>query len=1573
MSELKGTVVSSPIVPFSSEDHFPTHYAKYGKGGFMSVGSIEERDAIPSDRLEEGMFVYVINDPSEIYSYQYLGGQWTRSKIGGEAVERVSTISDRDSKDFQVGTLVFVEENGTFYLKRAGNVWTKILTDIDNSSGIPVFNRTQIEELTREGKLPSDYISIPSVNELSGVASTNTYTTAGNGYYLDVIFSTMRKLQAEIAKIKNTFNYGLYSYTDTDTAMSRVMEGKTSVEESEPLWAISESDLSAIDGVWVDMTDSNSLEPETFGTDIRSEGTYLVVRGTAKWNDVESGFISVSDPKIFLYMTTSETKVALDLLSLDTDNRTLTLDLESLGLKQFTESRYNIMVCVSREKVAESGQRYGSNFVWISVGNYVTGEVEDQGYWNLETNRLQKRIYELGDRYSIQAAHFKTLNLYKFDGYSKYQDFSKNVIPSTPSDDDYKYRVAHITIRSVKNQADLESIKDYLPTNELIYNEETSGLWIKTSSGDVKQISGNSGKEDEDSGMNKVEIAQWLAQNGIIIKDGENVKMNNIADVTFIHQETGKAFKFSADSEGNLVGKEVPDTTLAKRMAAVEFTADGTEAANIRGFVGTLGYKEYAALDPANPPKEKGDIKLYSDRIKIGAIYCPYSASQPAYGCSHAYVELENTSDQDFPLDNVYLHYATGTSGVQQSDPDDITVYHLALEGKIPAGGTYLIRGKQYASFDSADCFIKVKTYDKEWYIDGTDGPELIDFTQNQNNTFLLTYGMGDISFTTNLVSSNPLHETNSDPYSGKVPYLFHPCYIDSVSVNNPVTVGGTGKYWMGSKVVVFNSVCNVTDDTAKVYDAIYKNTFELDPAKQAYQALTEYDSSRHRGKNATDFQYILLDKEYIEFPKTKETYPVAKFTPKASFEHKNVCTDKSKLDLEKPNIVSVSFGIDMYRTRCFNWISAGYFREYVWIRRKGQTSWESRFESYNPIEESDEPGTMTKKSFGTFTNNTTGTTDTVQSVIYDRMVGVFPADGTKYTSHKCVVDVLAAKKTTGKEEYEYVVGRADKNMQPDPDHTSDIQSFTIYSTEYTPRIFQITDQQGFHWIEYQCWAAAAEELNKTISEIAEDEFIIPVLINTGDVTQNGTRVNEWLDYYNGGRCLFDHLEQMNIVGNNDLCGTNPNKLGTGDDEGKSNSFYFHVFNCYEIDPNILPIISNSRATKYIPSFYYFQTDSYRFVNLNTEITEVNCRDWFGQIKKIASGKDCTVNVYTGWTIQPAGATSSDVPEYDNSFTTIYSMVYDILNGAGNREIVASCHEMPFTVITDTNLSRSVVHVDRSISEKPTGSLVGCHCNRLNYSDVKGIYWLSRLLEHFQVKLMLGGHKHTYACTNPLREFYYYGENKNSIANGPMTMERTLANDSAVWSATPKLVSGNQYAIDGTGENLAADGTVDTTKFPLMLSDTLGITNSNNTVYPFYGVNATDFNRGTGVVYFMCQATGFKLKSNKELPSPSQRFSYVIPKTTVQKTAATPYKTDKPNANQQHPMFAEIKLNGSKSYTIYLYRVENIMVKSNLFTQWQHSKSDAQYKWLQGNVSSDGTEDKLYGKWVASKTALIEI
>ena len=140
------------------------------------------------------------------------------------------------------------------------------------------------------------------------------------------------------------------------------------------------------------------------------------------------------------------------------------------------------------------------------------------------------------------------------------------------------------------------------------------------------------------------------------------------------------------------------------------------------------------------------------------------------------------------------------------------------------------------------------------------------------------------------------------------------------------------------------------------------------------------------------------------------------------------------------------------------------------------------------------------------------------------------------------------------------------------------------------------------------------------------------MLINTGDATQNGTRVNEWLDYFNGGKCLFNHLEQMDVVGNNDLCGANPEILGTGDDVGKSNSFYFHVFHCYEVnevdgDGKMLPIIeTDDGVAKYVPSLYYFDLpQNLRMVMVNSEVTIKTCETWFN---KQYGGK--VVNVYTG-------------------------------------------------------------------------------------------------------------------------------------------------------------------------------------------------------------------------------------------------------------------------------------------------------------------------------------------------------
>lgn len=59
MSKIPGTNVASGIVPFTTDDEFPTHSSEYGKGGWREVSTIAERDSITSQRRKIGMAVYV--------------------------------------------------------------------------------------------------------------------------------------------------------------------------------------------------------------------------------------------------------------------------------------------------------------------------------------------------------------------------------------------------------------------------------------------------------------------------------------------------------------------------------------------------------------------------------------------------------------------------------------------------------------------------------------------------------------------------------------------------------------------------------------------------------------------------------------------------------------------------------------------------------------------------------------------------------------------------------------------------------------------------------------------------------------------------------------------------------------------------------------------------------------------------------------------------------------------------------------------------------------------------------------------------------------------------------------------------------------------------------------------------------------------------------------------------------------------------------------------------------------------------------------------------------------------------
>jgi len=63
--ESKGIKINSSIVPNSTLDTYPTHFEEYGQGGYRTVETLEELEAIPEERRKEGMVVFVKSENKE--------------------------------------------------------------------------------------------------------------------------------------------------------------------------------------------------------------------------------------------------------------------------------------------------------------------------------------------------------------------------------------------------------------------------------------------------------------------------------------------------------------------------------------------------------------------------------------------------------------------------------------------------------------------------------------------------------------------------------------------------------------------------------------------------------------------------------------------------------------------------------------------------------------------------------------------------------------------------------------------------------------------------------------------------------------------------------------------------------------------------------------------------------------------------------------------------------------------------------------------------------------------------------------------------------------------------------------------------------------------------------------------------------------------------------------------------------------------------------------------------------------------------------------------------------------------
>ena len=1621
---------------------------------------------------------------------------------GVQVVDKIENLTDSTLTEVYQGMVVSVLEDNSLYILLTDSnsdsdnerTWKRVGSDISSIGkySLPVMTEEMKDAALLDPnsgfKEDSSYISVDDGSSLNGeiIDYRNETISSVNGTYLYIMMNTIRSLQAEVAKLKNAFQYGIHSYNNEVTAKSSILDQYDETLKDEPLWALDPSMMSEV----FDTVDfKTELIPENFtisgyGEEIMDASVpnqLTFKNGTGKFSDKGNTLLNITDSKLVTYLVTNSKHIYFNLHTKDDVNHKRRVDISSFIDGDY--NKYGIMIVLSR-KVGE----HGKNYVYISVMNYDTNETIVEGYLT-DADKLafatdgESTVYEVAYKYSIESIDFVDQTLYRMKFYTKYEDFSEEVIPSAP-EDDYSYKAAHITIRSVKNSAMMERIKEQLHENELIWNEDKKELNIKSNNKIYKiGIVGSNDNTNTEETMTPKELIEKLTQMGIIVNaefdsdnnivSVDNLKLNDISEFSLVNSDTEKKYTFTVDPHGNLIGRDESMNTIelnlskifegkdsAEKIAAMNSFLDVVDDSNtsqkygwVRGF--TPFYLKALQGKDKWAPNGTSDYGLMSDRLRISSFYAPLK-TDVVHGCSHSFIELENTSDVDIPLDGVYLHFYKPL--IDGDEENSNKVYHLALDGVIKSGSTYLIRGAQHAEIDDESTFIKVNSYDKEWYYKNKDDKGnvinygLVSFEQDivttktevgsdgksgavedrDNNKvhgaykFCLTYGLPELDKNAELIIQNGLTEmaintegqivdvgdTSEKQNFKKSDFpniIKNRRYIDGCGFSSFAGFAAPAKYdadckkkvGEGDEVICkgrwFCGGVTITENT------MFRHMFALDPAKQAYNGWTTKDGSRTRYNKASDLQVVSLNKEYIGFPNSEEVVPISRYTPKASYENKNVMTDKTQLNREKPNMVTCSLGIDVYKTRCFNWISCGAFDEYLWVRKQGETKW-NRFASYTKtnIQIEQKTGSIVRREFIPSVNN----------AVYARITSRFPGNNVLFTSHKVVIDLAPLASDAEPVVYEYVVGRADKNNNPDINHTNETYTFTLYPSSYEGRTYHITDQQGFHWIEYQVWAAAAEKLNKVIAEDCKGVKVFPILINTGDMTQSGARINEWLDYYNGGKCLFNHLEQMNCVGNNDLCNLDPTILGTGNDPGKSNAKFFHYFYCYEIPNNERLLVkahevnvkkdgSESKITisedRYIPSIYYFETKGVLYVVANSEVTKTTCEKWFGLYGKEVNNNTQSINLYTGIEIRPDGDYNNKCQNEDIVFYPIYETIYSWLNDnrtGDNKKIVFACHEIPFTVITQASLANFDKNTMSYTRNYPNGSssLLGSHMNQLDANENRGTYWISRLLEYFGCKLCIGGHKHTYALSYPIKENYQWvdkdGVEHNSV-DGIKEMKPTLEDESGKtpentlsWVVkTSKDEEGNPFNVGGS---LTGEVSISSTKVPYIPEDLYNNIGKfkfegNSTYYRCCDpITVSDGGKYDGFVnYAMCQATGYKLKSNKELPSAYQVFSKLIPKTD--NTYENGKFTDTVNGNQLYPMYSVLEFvhnqNGViEAIDVKLCRVAGIFKADgkDSFTQTSYGTGTPSIQYLievtdnNVDVINNGmTKDNyMYGAWI---------
>ena len=737
---------------------------------------------------------------------------------------------------------------------------------------------------------------------------------------------------------------------------------------------------------------------------------------------------------------------------------------------------------------------------------------------------------------------------------------------------------------------------------------------------------------------------------------------------------------------------------------------------------------------------------LFLQKLYINSIYCGGTNSNSySYNyCDYNFVELSNLTENDITLDGICLQYydANGTTNQKWKI--------LPLEGTIKSKSTFLIRGAKCSVSEANTTVINVPEPDMIWYDPETQQPIKFKVAKEEMSGDKNATGISFLLISNNNVQLSDDLQTQD---------IYATVGDKNVCINGYIDMVGFGetKFYESNKISEFDS------------SKLFVKYFSMDNVSQATKAI----GAR---KNGNDWKYIDLT-DVDEYGKNKVGIDVKKYTPQPSSAGKNLFYDKSTISAFEPEIITTTMGYyatdGFTRTaglsnasRCITWVSQNYYDEYLYYKKSSDPT-------YTCVESFKKDGTNVpdKYKFSEYYRQRFYTTNNIPC-----------------TTHKVVLNGLTAKTNNTDEIYQFFISRKYKENAKYEDFTkedylSEIRTFRIQHNNVINNVgfsfIHITDQQGFNKDEYEVWRHSANYIRKKevkpststdweaycgdslIGEYNDGTILgepnFSFTLNTGDMTQNGSRLNEWVDYFIGGEHLFKNIEQVAVIGNNDLIGKDWQgfeNIGNGDaDRYKINNVNFNLFYTFDYGDtddfdeannpaNIgkyRPVLKQTEnladngitlpSEIYITSLYAFKFGNYKFVGLNSEISENTI-------------KLCYVNSSS----LNSGAIASIINEIQNWCINEFSE-----NGVN---LIAFCHEMPFTIITQSL-------IDNFDNDNNNDIRNGARINTVGNDSTK--YWASRLFELAGVKLVLGGHKHTYSVSYHIRENYNFEIAKSSF------------------------------------------------------------------------------------------------------------------------------------------------------------------------------------------------------------------